>query len=63
MIDVKVVKFGAYIVDALSHYRQPVIVYLPPWSELRGGSWVVIGIAPIVQFKLVRWYINLDWIG
>lgn len=38
----QVVKFGAYIVDALHHYNQPIIVYLPPFSELRGGSWVVI---------------------
>jgi len=38
----QVVKFGAYIVDALHHYKQPIMVYLPPFSELRGGSWVVI---------------------
>ena len=36
-------KFGAYIVDALHNYNQPIMVYLPPFSELRGGSWVVIG--------------------
>ena len=39
----QVVKFGAYIVDALHEYKQPVIIYLPPGAELRGGSWVVIG--------------------
>jgi len=39
----QVVKFGAYIVDALTEYKQPIIVYLPPFAELRGGSWVVIG--------------------
>jgi len=38
----QIVKFGAYIVDALVHYNQPIMVYLPPFSELRGGSWVVI---------------------
>merc|ERR1712109_27591 len=38
----QVVKFGAYIVDALNAYKQPIIVYLPPLAELRGGSWVVI---------------------
>ena len=38
----QVVKFGAYIVDALQEYNQPILVYLPPLSELRGGSWVVI---------------------
>ena len=38
----QVVKFGAYIVDALEDYKQPILVYLPPGAELRGGSWVVI---------------------
>ncbi|XP_066509285.1 acetyl-CoA carboxylase-like isoform X2 [Hoplias malabaricus] len=38
----QVLKFGAYIVDALREYRQPVLVYIPPHAELRGGSWVVI---------------------
>ena len=38
----QVVKFGAYIVDALEEYNQRILVYLPPQSELRGGSWVVI---------------------
>uniref|UniRef100_A0A4W4E4N3 acetyl-CoA carboxylase n=1 Tax=Electrophorus electricus TaxID=8005 RepID=A0A4W4E4N3_ELEEL len=38
----QVLKFGAYIVDALREFRQPVLVYIPPHGELRGGSWVVI---------------------
>uniref|UniRef100_A0A672JIW7 acetyl-CoA carboxylase n=1 Tax=Salarias fasciatus TaxID=181472 RepID=A0A672JIW7_SALFA len=38
----QVLKFGAYIVDALHGFRQPVLVYIPPHAELRGGSWVVI---------------------
>ncbi|XP_041854600.1 acetyl-CoA carboxylase isoform X2 [Melanotaenia boesemani] len=38
----QVLKFGAYIVDALRGFRQPVLVYIPPQAELRGGSWVVI---------------------
>ncbi|XP_026178497.1 acetyl-CoA carboxylase isoform X2 [Mastacembelus armatus] len=38
----QVLKFGAYIVDALRGFRQPVLVYIPPHAELRGGSWVVI---------------------
>ena len=38
----QVLKFGAMIVTALAKYQQPVIVYLPPHSELRGGAWVVI---------------------
>ena len=28
--------------ESLRTYRQPVIVYLPPGAELRGGAWVVI---------------------
>uniref|UniRef100_A0A8C5AZK7 acetyl-CoA carboxylase n=1 Tax=Gadus morhua TaxID=8049 RepID=A0A8C5AZK7_GADMO len=38
----QVLKFGAYIVDALRAFQQPVLVYIPPHAELRGGSWVVI---------------------
>nr|APH81346.1 ACC [Paracyclopina nana] len=38
----EVVKFGAKIVDALNEFNQPIIIYLPPFAELRGGSWVVI---------------------
>lgn len=38
----QILKFGAYIVDALRTFRQPVLVYIPPHAELRGGSWVVI---------------------
>ncbi|XP_063807912.1 acetyl-CoA carboxylase 1 [Pseudophryne corroboree] len=38
----QVLKFGAYIVDGLREYQQPVLVYIPPQAELRGGSWVVI---------------------
>ncbi|KAF7492692.1 hypothetical protein SSS_08750 [Sarcoptes scabiei] len=38
----QVVKFGAYIVDALHQYNQPIIVYIPPYGELRGGAWAVL---------------------
>nr|BAA11238.1 acetyl-coenzyme A carboxylase [Schizosaccharomyces pombe] len=38
----EVLKYGSYIVDALASYKQPVFVYIPPFSELRGGSWVVV---------------------
>ncbi|XP_028270703.1 acetyl-CoA carboxylase 2 isoform X5 [Parambassis ranga] len=38
----QILKFGAYIVDSLRSFRQPVLVYIPPQAELRGGSWVVI---------------------
>lgn len=36
----EVLKYGSYIVDALVKYEQPIIVYIPPFGELRGGSWV-----------------------
>lgn len=36
----EVLKYGSYIVDALVKYEQPIFVYIPPFSELRGGSWV-----------------------
>lgn len=38
----QVLKFGAYIVDALRQYSQPIMVYLPPFCELRGGAWAVL---------------------
>lgn len=38
----EVLKYGAYIVDALREYNQPVFVYIPKGGELRGGAWVVI---------------------
>ena len=37
-----VLQAGSLIVEHLRTYRQPVIVYLPPGAELRGGAWVVI---------------------
>ncbi|KAM9195095.1 acetyl-CoA carboxylase 2 isoform 4-T4 [Dugong dugon] len=38
----QVLKFGAYIVDSLRQYKQPILIYIPPYAELRGGSWVVV---------------------
>ncbi|SLM39330.1 acetyl-carboxylase [Lasallia pustulata] len=38
----EVLKYGSYIVDALVKFEQPVFVYIPPFGELRGGSWVVV---------------------
>ncbi|XP_073241070.1 acetyl-CoA carboxylase-like isoform X1 [Porites lutea] len=37
-----VLKYGAYIVDALREYEQPVFIYILPNGELRGGAWVVV---------------------
>ncbi|XP_047552330.1 acetyl-CoA carboxylase 2 isoform X3 [Lutra lutra] len=38
----QMLKFGAYIVDSLRQYKQPILSYIPPNAELRGGSWVVM---------------------
>ncbi|KAI0594568.1 acetyl-CoA carboxylase [Biscogniauxia sp. FL1348] len=38
----EVLKYGSYIVDALVQFEQPIFVYIPPFGELRGGSWVVV---------------------
>jgi acetyl-CoA carboxylase/biotin carboxylase 1 len=38
----EVLKYGSMIVDALVEFSQPVLVYLPPFGELRGGAWVVM---------------------
>lgn len=38
----QILKFGSFIVDGLSQYKQPVFVYLPPKAEFRGGAWVVV---------------------
>merc|ERR1711988_1495861 len=38
----EVLKFGSFIVDQLTQFTQPVIVYIPPHCEIRGGAWVVI---------------------
>ncbi|KAF4119397.1 acetyl-CoA carboxylase / biotin carboxylase 1 [Geosmithia morbida] len=44
----EVLKYGSMIVDALTNYEQPIFIYIPPFGELRGGSWVVVdpSIAP-----------------
>ena len=38
----EILKYGAFIVDALVDYKQPIFVYIPPTCELRGGAWAVI---------------------
>ena len=50
----EVIKFGADIVDALHDYDQPIIIYIPPFAELRGGSWVVID--PTINPKEMEMY-------
>ncbi|XP_063545623.1 acetyl-CoA carboxylase [Cydia strobilella] len=38
----EILKFGAEIVRALRHATAPVLVYIPPGGELRGGAWAVV---------------------
>ncbi|KAG5269143.1 hypothetical protein AALO_G00198740 [Alosa alosa] len=54
----QVLKFGAYIVDGLREYRQPVLVYIPPQAELRGGSWVVID--PTINPEHMEMYADVE---
>lgn len=37
-----ILQAGASIVESLRCYRWPVMVYMPPGCDLRGGAWVVI---------------------
>ncbi|KAF5881624.1 acetyl-CoA carboxylase 2, partial [Clarias magur] len=54
----QVMKFGAYIVDALREFHQPVLIYMPPHAELRGGSWVVID--PTINPQYMELYADRD---
>ncbi|XP_008416946.1 acetyl-CoA carboxylase isoform X2 [Poecilia reticulata] len=54
----QVLKFGAYIVDALHTFHQPVLVYIPPHAELRGGSWVVID--PTINLLCMELYADRE---
>ena len=54
----EVIKFGAQIVDALHNYNQPIIIYIPPFAELRGGSWVVID--PTINPTQMEMYADPD---
>jgi acetyl-CoA carboxylase/biotin carboxylase 1 len=54
----EVLKYGSYIVDALVKYEQPVFVYIPPFGELRGGSWVVVD--PTINPQFMEMYADED---
>ncbi|KAF4112774.1 hypothetical protein G5714_005319 [Onychostoma macrolepis] len=54
----QVLKFGSYIVDALHEFNQPVLVYIPPHAELRGGSWVVID--PTINLQHMELYADRE---
>ncbi|KAF2868139.1 acetyl-CoA carboxylase [Massariosphaeria phaeospora] len=54
----EVLKYGSYIVDALVKFEQPVFVYIPPYGELRGGSWVVVD--PTINPQFMEMYADED---
>lgn len=54
----EVLKYGSYIVDALVKYEQPIFVYIPPYGELRGGSWVVVD--PTINPQFMEMYADED---
>jgi acetyl-CoA carboxylase/biotin carboxylase 1 len=54
----EVLKYGSYIVDALTKYEQPIFVYIPPFGELRGGSWVVVD--PTINEEMMEMYADVE---
>lgn len=54
----EILKFGSMIVDALREYKHPVFMYLPPYGELRGGSWVVVD--PTINQEKMEMYADPD---
>jgi acetyl-CoA carboxylase/biotin carboxylase 1 len=54
----EVLKYGSYIVDALVKFEQPIFVYIPPFGELRGGSWVVVD--PTINPVAMEMYADLE---
>lgn len=57
----EVLKYGSYIVDALVKYEQPIFVYIPPFGELRGGSWVVVD--PCINPEYMEMYADEEGRG
>lgn len=54
----EVLKYGSYIVDGLVKFEQPIFVYIPPYGELRGGSWVVVD--PTINPQFMEMYADED---
>lgn len=54
----EVLKYGSFIVDALVKYEQPIFVYIPPFGELRGGSWVVVD--PTINPSYMEMYADVE---
>ncbi|XP_013176189.1 PREDICTED: acetyl-CoA carboxylase [Papilio xuthus] len=54
----QILKFGAEIVRALRGATAPVLVYIPPGAEVRGGAWAVID--PSVNSQRMEMYADPD---
>jgi acetyl-CoA carboxylase/biotin carboxylase 1 len=54
----EVLKYGSFIVDALVKFEQPVFIYIPPFGELRGGSWVVVD--PTINPAALEMYADVE---
>lgn len=54
----EVLKYGSFIVDALVDYKQPIMTYIPPTGELRGGSWVVVD--PTINADQMEMYADVN---
>ncbi|AEO68716.1 8fb0fc73-c984-488e-985e-a91be0c08ac7 [Thermothielavioides terrestris] len=54
----EVLKYGSFIVDALVKFEQPVFIYIPPFGELRGGSWVVVD--PTINPTVMEMYADVE---
>uniref|UniRef100_A0A1L8D6E8 Acetyl CoA Carboxylase-6 n=1 Tax=Plutella xylostella TaxID=51655 RepID=A0A1L8D6E8_PLUXY len=54
----QILKFGAEIVRSLRGARAPVLVYIPPGAELRGGAWAVVD--PSVHSARMEMYADND---
>lgn len=54
----EVLKYGSFIVDSLVDYKQPVMIYIPPTGELRGGSWVVVD--PTINSDQMEMYADVN---
>ncbi|KAF4472190.1 acetyl- carboxylase [Fusarium albosuccineum] len=54
----EVLKYGSFIVDALVKYEQPIFIYIPPFGELRGGSWVVVD--PTINPTAMEMYADVE---
>jgi acetyl-CoA carboxylase / biotin carboxylase 1 len=54
----QVIKFGAKIVDGLREYKHPVLIYIPPNGELRGGAWVVVD--PTINSRYMEMYADVN---